>query len=296
MDIIPQLIVNSLISGSIYALAASGLSLIYGLLRILKFSHGHILMCGAYCFYYASVEQNFSVAIAGLIAILFTAILAAFSLKVFILPFLEFNPLLVFVTTLTLSTLLESAISMIFGVNVKSLLLASGYESLQFGSIYITPIQIIIILSALILLSLIALFIHKTIPGRFIRALSENTYAGQALGINNHTIYYGVVIAGSVLATYAGILIAYETNLQPLMGNSYTIKAFAAMILGGLGNFWGTIISSYILGFTENFAIGLDFGDFSLPAGYKDAFAFLIILLILLFKPRGLFAGTQRKV
>jgi branched-chain amino acid transport system permease protein len=296
MSIIPQLIVNSLISGSIYALAASGLSLIYGLLRILKFSHGHILMCGAYCYYYATVELQLGILPASLMSLLFTAILAAISLKVFILPFLDFNPLLVFVTTLTLSTILESAVSMIFGVNVKSLVLGSDYQSLQFGSIYITPIQIIIILSAVFLLSLIALFIHRTVPGRFIRALSENPFAGQSIGINNHVIYYGIVILGSVLATYAGVLIAYETNLQPLMGNSYTIKAFAAMILGGLGNFWGTIIASFILGATENFAIGLDFGQYSLPAGYKDAFAFLIILLILLFKPRGLFSGSQRKV
>lgn len=78
------------------------------------------------------------------------------------------------------------------------------------------------------------------------------------------------------------------------MGNAYTIKAFAAMILGGLGNVWGTVAGSYILGLIENLSIGLDFGGYSIPAGYKDAFAFAIILLVLLFKPNGLFKKATR--
>ena len=98
-----------------------------------------------------------------------------------------------------------------------------------------------------------------------------------------------------MLASLAGVLVGYETNMQPTMGTAYTVKAFAAMILGGLGNFWGTIISSYVLGLVENLSIGLDFGGYSIPAGYKDAFAFMIILLVLLFKPEGIFSKKRRK-
>lgn len=100
---------------------------------------------------------------------------------------------------------------------------------------------------------------------------------------------------GTLIAAYAGILIGYEMNLQPTMGNAYTIKAFAAMILGGLGNIWGTIAGSYILGLVENLSIGLEFGGYSIPAGYKDAFAFAVILLVLLFKPLGLFNSEARR-
>jgi branched-chain amino acid transport system permease protein len=103
-----------------------------------------------------------------------------------------------------------------------------------------------------------------------------------------------VFIVGTALAAYAGILVGYETNLQPTMGSSYTIKAFAAMILGGLGSMWGAVAGSYILGLVENLAIGLDFGGYSLPAGYKDAFAFVIILGILLVRPQGLFGVRAR--
>ena len=78
------------------------------------------------------------------------------------------------------------------------------------------------------------------------------------------------------------------------MGTPYTIKAFAALLLGGLGNFWGTIVGSYALGLIENLSIGLEFGEYSLPAGYKDAFAFMIILVVLIFKPEGIFSKRKR--
>ena len=126
--------------------------------------------------------------------------------------------------------------------------------------------------------------------------MAENPEAGEALGISRRWMSYGVFISSVLLAAYAGIMVGFETNMQPTMGGAYTIKAFAAMILGGFGNLWGSVIGSYILGFIENFAIGLDFGGYSIPAGYKDAFAFTIILVILLLKPEGLFGKRARKV
>ncbi len=295
MDILPQLLINSMITGSIYALVCCGISLVYGLLRILNFAHGHILMLGAYSYYLCNNTFGINFYLSFLLSFIFIAIFAAFTFKVFINPFLNFNPILVFVTTLALSIMLESLVSIGFGVNVKSLDAGELLNSVEIGSVYITPIQMIIIASALLLLTLVAFVIHKTVTGRLIRALSENSPAGQSLGINSHYVYYGVFIFGSLVAAFSGIMLAYETNLQPLMGNSYTIKAFAAMILGGLGNLWGTIIGAFLLGLVENLSIGLDFGGYSLPAGYKDAFAFLIILVILIIRPQGLFGRTYRK-
>ena len=105
---------------------------------------------------------------------------------------------------------------------------------------------------------------------------------------------YSVFILSTVLGVYAGILVGYETNIQPTMGGSYSLKAFAAMVLGGLGNVWGTIAGAFILGLVENLSIGLDFWGYSLPAGYKDAFSFLIILGFLLVRPQGLFGTASR--
>ena len=105
---------------------------------------------------------------------------------------------------------------------------------------------------------------------------------------------YAVFILATLLGAYAGVLVGYETNIQPTMGGSYSIKAFAAMVLGGLGNIWGTVAGAFILGLVENLSIGLDFWGYSLPAGYKDAFAFLIILGVLLLRPHGLLGTASR--
>lgn len=295
MDILPQLLVNSLITGSIYALASAGLALVYGLLRILNFAHGHLLMLGAYFFYLFANTLDFSIISTIILATLCLALVAIFSYYLFINPFLKFNPILVLVSTLALSTIIESSVSMAFGVNVKSLFSESLLNSFEIYNVFITPLQIIIIATSLILLSAIAYVLHFTSLGRVIRALAQNSPAGQSIGVNHQLIYLSVFVFGSLLAGLAGVLIAYETNLNPVMGGNYTIKAFATMILGGLGNLWGTIAGSYILGAIENLSIGLDFWGHSLPAGYKDAFAFLIILLILLFKPEGLFSKELRK-
>jgi branched-chain amino acid transport system permease protein len=294
LEILPQLILNAIISGSVYALTSSGLALTYGLLKILNFSHGHIMMVGAYLFYFFSQDLSFSTASAGSLTVIAVIFLALILLKIFVLPFLAYSLLLTFVTTLALATILESTISMIFGVNVKSLSTNFEVGSYEFWGTYVTPIQLIIIGSAVVVLLLLAVIIHLTPFGRFIRGFSENSYAAESLGINKIFLIRFVYILGSVLAAFAGILVAYETNMQPTMGSIYTIKAFAAMILGGLGNLWGTIAGSYLLGFIENLSIGIDFWGYSLPAGYKDAFAFFIILLVLLVKPKGLFNRKSR--
>lgn len=294
MDILPQLLVNALITGSIYALASSGLALVYGLMHVLNFAHGHLMMTGAYIFYFGVVLAGWSIIPAAFFTFFAIVALALFAYRFFVLPFTRFNFFLSFVTTLALGTLLESVVSILYGVNVKSLPLDSAAESFEIYGVYITPIQIVIIVSALVFLSILAFIVHFTSVGRKIRSLSQVPHAAEGLGVSKHRVSYFVFILGTLLAAYAGIMVGYETNLQPTMGSSYTIKAFAAMILGGLGNIWGTIFGSYILGLIENLSIGLDFGGYSIPAGYKDAFAFLIILLVLLFRPQGLFARAGR--
>ncbi|MFN4894271.1 MAG: branched-chain amino acid ABC transporter permease [Pseudomonadota bacterium] len=294
MDILPQLLVNSLITGSIYALAASGLCLTFALLKVLNFAHGHMMMLGAYMFLFFALDQQVSLPAAGALAAISMVFVGTLTLTFFVNPFVQFSPLLPFVTTLALASILESIVSIAFGVNVRSLSTGEELSSYEFAGIFITPIQILIIVSALVILVSMALIIHRTGLGRRIRALSENSNASQTLGIQARRINFWVFVVGTVLAAYAGVLVGYETNLQPTMGNAYTIKAFAAMILGGLGSIWGTVIGAYILGFVENMAIGLDFGGYSLPAGYKDAFAFLIILLVLLIRPQGLFGSRAR--
>ncbi len=296
MEILPQLLVNALIAGSIYAIASSGLSLAYGLLRILNFAHGHLMMVGAYLFYATRILLDASLTVAGIVTALGMTVIGALVMWFFVRPFSKFSPLLTFVSTLALGAMLEASVSMLFGVNVHSISRGIDFESYEIWGVFITPIQIVIVVSTLLILGLLAAVIHRTSVGRTIRALSENQYAAQCLGVDYERYTAVVFCVGILLAAYAGVLVGLETNIQPTMGNSYTIKAFAAMVLGGLGNLWGTVLGSYLLGLVENLSIGLDFGGYSLPAGYKDAFAFVIILLVLLFKPEGLFRRRSRRV
>lgn len=294
MDIAPQLLVNALITGSIYALVAVGFSLTYGILKILNFAHGHLMMTGAYLFYFFLVDLALGLPVAALLTTASIALLALVTLVIFTAPFERYSQMLPLVTTLALATILESVVAMVFGVNVKSLDGGAAAESLEIGSVFITKLQIGIIASALMLLTGIAGLMHSTSFGRQVRALSERFVAAQALAIRAPRVKLIVFVLGTVLSMYAGIMVGYETNLQPTMGHGYTMKALAAMILGGLGNLWGTIVGCYVLGIVENFGVGLDFGEYSLPAGYKDAFAYLIILFVLLVRPEGLLSFRRR--
>jgi len=296
MEILPQLLVNALIAGSLYALASFGLSLNYGLLRILHFAHGHFLMIGAYFFYLAWREWEQGLIFSAAFSLALIVVVSIFSLKIFVMPFLRYSIFLVFITTLALGIMLESAVSIYFGVNVKSLHRGALMESYNFAGIYITPIQIGIVITSIVVLSILAWLLHCSPYGRRIKAIRQNRYAAQGLGLSVDKAAYAVFILGSVLAAIAGVFIGFETNLQPTMGATYTIKAFAVMILGGLGNLWGTVLGAYLLALVENLSIGLTFWGYSLPAGYKDAFAFMIILVVLLFRPQGLFSSRQRTV
>jgi len=253
-----------------------------------------MMMLGAYMYLLFALDLQQSIGVASVLAAGAMSLIGAFVLWLFVTPFVSFSPLLPFVTTLALASILEAIVSIAFGVNVRSLSTGDELTSIEFAGVFITPIQIVIIASALAILVFMAVVIHGTGLGRRVRALSENSRASQSLGIQARRINFWVFVVATLLAAYAGVLVGYETNLQPTMGNAYTIKAFAAMILGGLGSIWGTVLGAYILGLVENLAIGLDFGGYSLPAGYKDAFAFLIILCVLLFRPHGLFGSRAR--
>lgn len=294
LSILPQLLVNSIITGSVYALVSAGLALTYGLLRILNFAHGHIMMVGAYTFLFFFAQLELGLLASVLYSTLTMALLGVITLGIFILPFMRASALLPFITTIALGTMLESLISMIFGVNVRSFPSPSASESIEWYGIYITPLQIFIVLSAITLLSSLAFVVHQTSVGRKLRAIAENRSASESLGISAKSYIYTACVLATLLGAFAGVLVGYETNIQPTMGSSYSIKAFAAMVLGGLGNIWGTIAGAFILGLLENLSIGLDFWGYSLPAGYKDAFAFLVILGVLLLRPQGLFGVQSR--
>jgi branched-subunit amino acid ABC-type transport system permease component len=162
--------------------------------------------------------------------------------------------------------------------------IAKGLEI--FGAI-ITPLQIIIILSSIIFLVFLYFFMKKTTIGKAMRAVADNKDVAEIVGISSERIYSWSFIVGSAIAGGAAILIGLEQNLKPMMGTNLMIKGFTAAIIGGIGSVPGAILGSFLLGFSENFGIWF------LPSGYKDAIAFLILFVFLIFRPQGIL-GIKR--
>ena len=262
-------------------------------------------MVGAYAFLFVSeVFQRtseisssdlgaFQLFLIAIIALLLAAGLGAVIFQVFIEPFTSHGTLLPFVATVAAGKILENLVAILFGVNVQSI--SSSVDSYDLGFGFITGSQIFTIISAIVVLSLLALLVNHTVMGRRIRAVQASPVIANAQGINTTRTLLTVFIISSVLAAFAGILAGYETSLQPTMGGSYTVKALAVMILGGLGNIWGTIIASYALATLETIIVGVDFGSVSIPIGYRDGIAFVIILGMLLWRPKGILARTKRR-
>lgn len=290
--ILPQLLVNALITGSLYALVSAGLVLTYSVLRVLNFAHGHLMMLGGYTFLFFQVEGELGVLPAAVCSAVVMVVVALITLSVFIAPFTRSNTLLPLVSTIALGTMIESGVSLLFGVNVRAFPNQAAHQSLEWYGIFFTPLEGLIVVSAVALLFFIAVVVHHSPLGRTIRAIAEHPAAAEGLGISAQRVSRATVIGAVLITTYAGVLIGLETNLTPTMGSAYSIKALAAMVLGGLGNVWGTVAAAFSLGLIENLVLGLNVGDYSLPAGYKDGFAFAIILMVLLLRPSGLF-GTR---
>ena len=294
-EILPQLLVNSLITGSVYALVSAGLVLTFAVLRVLNFAHGHLMMLGAYALLLFHTDLKLNLFLAVVCSSVLMMTVGFLVLKVFISPFVRTNSLLPLVTTITLGTILESVVAMIFGVNVRCLNQLSDIVSFDWGGVYVTPIELIIIGSAFLILTILGYVIHRTKLGRCFRAIAEHPEAAAGLGISAQTVTLIAFLTSMLLAGYAGALIGHQSHLVPTMGATYSMKAFAAMVLGGLGNVWGAVAGAYILGIVENLAVGVEVGGYSIPAGYKDGFAFMLILVILLIKPSGVFGTTERK-
>ena len=286
--VLEQLAVNGIIAGSEYALLAIGLTLIYGILRLIHFAHGEVAMVGAYSAFVASVVFGLP-----LIAGFFVAIAAGIFLGIAInriafRPVRKQHILIGLITAIAVSILLQNAIALLFGNDIKTYDLGAVEKGIEVFGFIITKTQIVIVFTAVALMLLTWAFIKKTKIGQQVRAVADNRELAESIGIDSEKTIACTFAFGSALAAAGGVLIAAETNLAPMMGLMPNIKAFAAIIVGGIGSIPGAIFGSYFIGLAEN--IGIWF----LPSGYKDAIAFFILVIFLLLRPFGIL-GKKRE-
>ena len=285
-----QLLINGLIAGAIYALVAAGFSLIYSTCKFIHFAHGATIAVAAYSLFYffSSLQINFWLSV--ILTIVFTGLFGLF-LNFIYKQFRKkkASNVILLIGSFALLILFESLILIFFGADVKTIgyiKIAKGIEIL--GAI-ITPLQIVIIISSLVLFVLLFLLMRKTRIGKAMRAVSDNKDVAEVVGISAERIYAWAFVIGSIIAGVAGILVGLEQNLEPTMGTHLMIKGFTGAVIGGIGNVPGAILGSFLLGIVENFGI------WYLPSGYKDAIAFIILFIFLIIRPQGILGIKKNK-
>ena len=284
-----QLFINGLITGAIYALVASGFSLIYSVCRFVHFAHGATIAFSAYFLYFLFSMLGLNFGFAVVLSIAFASLLGL-AMNLFVYKQLrkrKASSVILLISSFALLIFFESLILFLFGADVKTIGFIKIAKGIEIFGAMITPLQIFIIVASFVLLALLFFFMKKTKIGKAMRAVADNKGVAEIVGISSEKIYDYVFIIGSAIAGIAAILVGLEQNLEPMMGTNLMIKGFTGAIIGGIGSVPGAILGSFLLGFAENFGIWF------LPSGYKDAIAFIILFAFLLFRPAG-FWGLER--
>ena len=305
MEQFAQQLLNGLFLGSIYALIALGYTMVYGVLRFINFAHGDVFMLGAFSGLYlnkwlgpalASLHWSLSLTV---ILILSMVLCAALGI---LIEFLAYRPLRnrprlnVLITAIGVSLLIEYTGQLIFGATQQPFPVLIPANNLALaGGLAVTNTQMIVLVTVVVLLVALRYIVMRTRMGLAMRALSLNPTASSLMGVNNSVVISFTFGLGSALAAAGGILYAsLYPSVEPFMGIIPGLKAFIAAVLGGIGNIPGAALGGLIIGVTETLVGGYS-ATFGLPTGYKDGVAFVILILILLFKPSGLLGKTERE-
>ncbi|KKK37406.1 ABC transporter permease [Mesobacillus campisalis] len=284
--LIEQLI-NGLTLGSIYAIVALGFTLVFGVLGIINMAHGEIFMFGAFIGVILTTSLQAPLWVAFMSAIVITAMMG-FLLEKFALRPLRnkqgVSHLAPLISTIGVSILLENLSHHLFGAGNHPFRASFAQISFEIGSVTIYLVQLVIFVISVILMMALSFWLGKTKAGKALRATAENLETASLLGVDTKRIITMTVIIASAMGGIAGILVGMAFNsVTPQMGLSMGLKGLAIIILGGMGNVKGAMAGGLILGLAETFIVV--YGD----SGYRDAIAFLAIIIILLIRPQGLF-------
>ena len=287
-----QQFINALSLGSIYALVAIGLAIVFSILRLINFAHGEVLMLGAFfTYYWARLDLPFVVV--AVLGIASTVIIGLLMERVAYRPIRGAPEVSLLLTSLGISIAVRNVATMLFGEQPEKFPTPSRLEkNLQLGfDIQISVKNLITIVVALLLLALLTYFVTRTQLGIAMRATAENPMAARLMGININTVVVAAFILSSALAGVAGVLWGARVgSITPLMGFIPVLRAFVATVIGGFGSIPGAVLGAYILGFGEIFVVAL------LPdhlTGYRDAFIFGALIVILLVRPQGILGSTE---
>jgi len=302
MQIFFQQLVNGLSVGSIYALIALGYTMVYGVLGLINFAHSEVFMVGAYAGFFAAMGLGYDPATQGhgfglgLAVLVLAGAMSASALLGVTIERAAYRPvrnaprLTPLITAIGVSLLLQNLGILVFSANPRSFPHIVAETRFEVGGVVLTNIKIVIFVVALALMVGLHLLVKRTWTGKAMRALSVNMNAARLMGINVNLVIAQTFAIGSALAAAGGILFGLDqTKIDPLMGVMTGLKAFVAAVLGGIGNVPGAMLGGILIGVAEQMTAGY------ISADYRDAITFVILIVILLARPQGLFGVVRQE-
>lgn len=284
MDIVPQLIINSIIAGAIYSMIALGFNLIYGTAKFFDLGYGVLTAVGGYTVFYFSRTLGFDIYISIILGV-FIAGCVGFLIEKIVYKKLrakKASSMVFMVAALGVMTALQAIIAMIFSSQFQVFPVTINANTYQIFGGVITGIQLITLILIILIMFGLVLLLKFTKFGKAVKAVSDDEEISKIVGIDTNKIIGKVFFIGSAIAGLAGILVGFDTGIEPTMGFSLLLKGVIASIIGGIGNIYGGVLGAFLLGFIENFGIWKISGE------WKDAISFGVLIIFLLFRPQGI--------
>lgn len=285
-----QQLINGISLGSIYALIALGYTMVYGIIKLINFAHGDIYMVGAYVAFFATTALKLSFFPALLISMVVAAVVGMTIERLAYRPLRKAPKIAILITAIGVSLLLEYGGMLLVTPQPRTFPALFESQVFNFGNIVVNSQQVIILAISVVLMIILTYVVQRTKIGKAMRAVSFDTDAARLMGIDVDRVISITFAIGSSLAAAAGMLVGvYYNSIDPLMGIMPGLKAFVAAVLGGIGVIPGAMLGGIIMGIIEAMVSGF------ISSTFRDAAAFAILIIILLFKPSGLLGKNVRE-
>jgi len=300
MDIFLQQIINGLTAGSVYALVALGYTMVYGIIGLINFAHGDVVMVGAMIAtsvvlglvgHYGDVSVFVAIGAALVVSIPVCMALGWTAERIAYRPLRRAPRLAALITAIGVSIIIQNVAMMFWGRNYLNFPHIIEPSVMQIGDARLSMLQLAIMLGSALIMVALLLLVHKTRLGMAMRATAQNREVAGLMGVNINTVISAAFLVGSALAAIAGVMItSYYGVAQYTMGFMLGLKAFTAAVLGGIGNLGGAMLGGLLLGLIEALGSGyvgnLTNGVFG--SHYQDVFSFIVLVVVLIFRPSGL--------
>ena len=281
-------LINGIIAGSVYALVAAGMTMIFGVLRAINFAHGEYYMLGTFSAWWVISRLDMPYVASILLAVAITMAIAAVIGRLVMQRLVTAPFQSGVLATLGLSLILQNAVVLTFGGTYK--IFPGGWlEPVEFLDIRMAQQRIVIVAATIAVFAALEFVVRRTRMGKCIRAVSQNTECCAVNGIDVERVVLGTFVLGTGLAALSGVLTGpINVSIYGGMGEAITLKTFAVIVMGGMGNVRGTLFAGWILGIAETFVAGY------VGLQYRDAVGFVILIAMLMFRPTGFFSTQAR--